>query len=138
MRARTERPMSYHQMVQNDPYDHYYLSQPVDDSSHFERSGRYATMQPVRHDYHVDQFDQSDYLHRHTADPRVIYHQPRSRAPINTYNPQLYQDSSSYDMHRYQPHLQAAKMMTKLALQEKEHMRVKQKMKSEYLKESSV
>lgn len=133
MRDRTERPISYHQSAQNDIYEQYYLSQPVDDMIAFERSGRYATMQPVRQDYHVDQFDKHDYFTRHLADAQMNNQQPRSRAPLSAYNPQLYQEQS-----RYQPHLQMAKMMTKLALQEKEQLRVKQRMKSEYLKESSV
>lgn len=137
MRVKTERPMSYHQMNTDDIHEQYYLSQPIDDVNPFERSSRYATMQPVRQDYHVEQFGENDYLPRHTADPRTFYHQPRSRAPINTYNPHLYQDHSS-DFPRYQPHLQTAKMLTKLALQEKESIKMRQKMKSECLKESSV
>ncbi|XP_060595230.1 ubiquitin carboxyl-terminal hydrolase 31-like isoform X2 [Ruditapes philippinarum] len=136
MRVKAERPMSYHQVNTDDIHEQYYLSQPIDDTSNFERASRYATMQPIRQDYHIEQFAENDYLHRHTADPRILYHQPRSRAPINTYNPHLYQDHSS-DFPRYQPHLQTAKMLTKMALQEKE-IKMRQKMKSEYLKESSV
>lgn len=136
VRLRNERPMSYHQASSQPDYaDQYYLSQPVDDG--FDRTSQYATMRPVRIDHQLDQISDIDYLRRQGADSGFTpntNHEPRSRAP---YYPQMYQDhSSSSEMPRYQPHLQTAKMMTKLALQEKEYYR--QKMKSECLKESSV
>ncbi|KAL4240330.1 Ubiquitin carboxyl-terminal hydrolase 31 [Mactra antiquata] len=134
VRVRNERPISYHQSSNIDYTDQYYLSQPIDDG--FERTGRYATMRPARTD-HVELYNEREYSHSYGNDSRfvaAVNHEPRSRAP---YYPQLYQDQNvSCDMPRYQPHLQTAKYLTKLALQEKEFYR--QKMKSECLKESSV
>ena len=139
MHVKTERPQSYHQHMYNDYQDQYYLSQPVDDYG-LTRSNRYATMRPIRAEPFSNQFTEEDaqYLSRQIADQQYTadmnqIHQARSRAPVSNhsinYNPNRYQDFP-----RYQPHLHPAKMLTRLALQEKEH----QKMKSHYLKESSV
>ena len=131
MRVRNERPQSYHQMSSDNYHD-------IDDMTRFERSTNYATIRhPAPTDRHLN--DDLHYLSRqfveqqHQVNPNVV-HEPRSRAPI-PYDPYRYQERG-LDYPRYQPHLQTAKFLSRLAIQEQ--MYLNKRMKSQYLKESSV
>ena len=109
----------------------------IDDVQRFERTSKYAT---IRHPPPTDHLtDEIHYLPRQDVDqhypvnPHDI-HLPRSRAPI-PYDPYMYQERGP-DYPRYRPHLQTAKFLSRMALQDQ--MYIDKRMKSQYLKESSV
>lgn len=131
MRVKNERPLSYHQTTDKNLYD-------LEDQRRFERSSKYATLRTPAPAVPIND-EGRQYLPRQYVDPQyssntIQIHQPRSRAPI-PYNPYRYQEPE-LNIPRYQPQFHSAKFMSKLALQEKEY--INKKMKSQFLKESSV